>query len=130
MSSDRRISTATSVDAADFTFAFQPIVDANTRSVLSHEAFVRGVSRASAYAVISRYGAAQMEEFDAACRAKAIEVAVKVGVMKRLNLDSLPTAVFSENSGLASTLKAAARFGFPAERSGRAVQVGQSAAAG
>lgn len=108
--------TADAVNPAEFTFAFQPIVDSYTRSVYSYEALVRGVGGESAYSVISRYSAAQMPEFDAACRIKALQVANKVGVTTHLNLNFLPTAALSEKYGLSSTLAAAACIGFPADR--------------
>ncbi|HEY7772800.1 MAG TPA: EAL domain-containing protein [Marinagarivorans sp.] len=107
---------ASTVNPAEFTFAFQPIVDNYSRSIYSYEALVRGLNGESAYAVISRYSAAQMPEFDAACRIKAIEVASNIGVSTHLNLNFLPTAALSADYGLSSTLAAAARIGFPADR--------------
>ena len=104
------------VDSRDFSFAFQPIVDTHARAVYSHEALVRGLNNEPAYQVIKRYSSNQMAAFDAACRARAIEVAVRIGVSTNLNLNFLPTAAFSEAVGLNSTIEAADRHAFPLDR--------------
>ena len=104
------------VEAADFSFAFQPIVDTHTRTVYSHEALMRGLNNEPAFAVIGRYSPRQMAAFDAACRAKAIEVAVRIGLKSHLNLNFLPSAADDPEVGLASTIEAARRHSFPLER--------------
>ena len=108
--------TADGVDSQDFSFAFQPIVDTHARTVYSHEALVRGLHNESAYQVINRYSSGQMAEFDAACRAKAIEVAARIGVNTHLNLNFLPSAAFNPAVGLNSTIEAANRHSFPLNR--------------
>ena len=107
---------ADGVDSRDFSFAFQPIVDTHARVVYSHEALVRGLNNEPAYQVIKRYSSNQMAAFDAACRAKAIEVAARIGVSTNLNLNFLPTAAFNEAVGLNSTIEAADRHAFPLDR--------------
>ncbi len=42
------------VAPADFSCAFQPIVDTHTRTAYSHEALVRGLNNEPAYQVIQR----------------------------------------------------------------------------
>lgn len=104
------------VDGRDFSFAFQPIVDTHARAVYSHEALVRGLNNEPAYQVINRYSADRMAAFDAACRAKAIEVAARIGVHTHLNLNFLPSAALNATVGLDSTIEAANRHSFPLER--------------
>jgi blue light- and temperature-responsive anti-repressor len=107
---------ADEVDDRDFSFAFQPIIDTRRRTVFSHEALVRGLNNEGAFQVINRYSAAQAAAFDAACRAKAISVAVALGLRTHLNLNFLPTAAADAELGLNSTIEAARRLAFPLQR--------------
>lgn len=105
-----------SVDARDFSFAFQPIVDVRSGTAYSHEALVRGLNNESAFQVIGRYLPHQMPAFDAACRAKAIEVAVRIGLRTNLNLNFLPSSADDAQLGLSSTIEAARAHSFPLQR--------------
>ncbi len=96
-----------------FSCAFQPIVDTHARSVYSHEALVRGLNNESAYSVIGRYTPDQMGDFDAASRAKAIEVAARIGLTDHLNLNFMPNSALNTENGLNSTIEAANRYSFP-----------------
>lgn len=104
------------VDPLGFSFAFQPIVDIHTGLAYSHEALVRGLNGESAFHVLGRNGGVKMTVFDAACRAYAIEVAVRIGMDTNLNLNLLPSAALSRDSGLDSTVESALRHGFPLNR--------------
>ena len=92
------------------------MVDINTGRAYSHEALVRGLKGESAYSVLSRHAGPGLLAFDAACRAHAVAVACRIGLQTSLNINMLPSAVFSSEFGLDSTLAAAERLGFPAER--------------
>lgn len=107
---------ASDIDSLDFTFAFQPIVDTQTPSVYSHEALVRGLNNEPAYQILEHYSGGRMAAFDAVCRAKAIEVAAKIGLNSHLNLNFLPTAALDPAVGLNSTVEAAIRHSFPLDR--------------
>lgn len=107
---------ASGVDAREFTCAFQPIVDTQTRTAYSHEALVRGLNNEPAYQVIQRYSGGRMAAFDAASRGKAIEVAVRIGLDTPLNLNFLPNAALDPVVGLMATVDAARRHGFPLNR--------------
>jgi blue light- and temperature-responsive anti-repressor len=104
------------VDAPGFSFAFQPIVDTDTRTVYSHEALVRGLNNEPADQIIKQYTGDQMPAFDSACRTKAIEVAARIGMQSHLNLNFLPSAVLNVEFGLNSMIEAAHRNFFPLER--------------
>ena len=99
-----------------FSFAFQPVVDTATGKAYSHEALVRGLNGEGAFSVLSRFPGDAATAFDAACRARAIEVACKIGISTSLNINMLPNSVFSSEFGLASTIRAAEQFGFPLDR--------------
>lgn len=99
-----------------FSFAFQPIVDTETRTAYSHEALVRGLNNESAYEVLQRHSGEPMAAFDAACRARAIEVATRIGVDTHLNLNFHPSAAWHVALGLNSTIEAANRYSFPLDR--------------
>jgi len=104
------------VDPLDFSFAFQPIVDTIARRAYSHEALVRGRNNEPAHEVLQRYAGERMPAFDAACRARAIEIAALIGVDTHLNLNFLPSAVLNVAVGINSTIEAANRHSFPLDR--------------
>ena len=51
----------------EFSFAFQPIVDVNKRTVLSHEALVRGLNGEGAISILSRVTDENRYQFDQQC---------------------------------------------------------------
>lgn len=109
-------SVADFVDADGFSFAFQPIVDIRSGTAYSHEALVRGLANESAWQVLERHAGAQATAFDGACRARAIEVACRIGVDTHLNLNFIPSAAAGPRFGLESTIEAARHHGFPLDR--------------
>lgn len=104
------------IDDRSFTFAFQPILDTQARTPYSHEALVRGLNNEPACEVLNRHVGDQVSVFDAACRAKAIEVASRIGVNTHLNLNFLPSAAPDPAVGLESTIEAANRYSYPLNR--------------
>src|SRR5438270_4969728 len=102
--------------AADFSFAFQPIVDSNARTVYSHEALVRGLNNEPACQVINRSSGGQKQAFDAACRVKAIEVAARIGMRTHLNLNLLSCTASHRAVSFIYTIETASRYSFPLER--------------
>jgi EAL domain-containing protein (putative c-di-GMP-specific phosphodiesterase class I) len=98
-----------------FTFAFQPIVDTNVREVFSHEALIRGPSNEPAYRILGQVPADRLLEFDQKARIEAIGLAVRLGIVSRLNLNFMPQSLHSRASIL-TTLEAADRFHLPIDR--------------
>jgi EAL domain-containing protein (putative c-di-GMP-specific phosphodiesterase class I) len=96
--------------------AFQPIVDLREGRIDAHEALVRGPGGEGAAAVLARLGERDLYAFDQACRVKAIEMASRLGVDGRLNINFLPNAVYEPKACIRRTLDAAARTGFPLDR--------------
>jgi EAL domain-containing protein (putative c-di-GMP-specific phosphodiesterase class I) len=100
------------VDLIPFSMAFQPIVDLQTNQIDAHEALVRGTAGEPAYSILSQIDDRTRYAFDQACRVRAIELAAKLGLTTRLNINFLPNAVYDPRGCIRTTLEAAARTGF------------------
>ena len=99
-----------------FTMAFQPIVDASSRTIVAQEALVRGLDGEGAGFILGKVTPANVYRFDQACRVKAIELAARGGLQCQLNINFLPHAVYRPESCIRTSLEAARTFGFPADR--------------
>ncbi|WP_075610064.1 EAL domain-containing protein [Alteromonas pelagimontana] len=101
--------------ALDFNFsmAFQPLVDLENKCVFGYEALVRGLANEPAFSVIEKVTAENIYRFDQACRVKAIALAAKSGLTKRLNINFLPGAIYRPELCIRTTLAAAEKYGFP-----------------
>ena len=64
----------------NFTFAFQPIVDTESREVLSYEALIRGSGNQPAYQILEQVPAERMHLFDEKARMEAIGLAMRLGI--------------------------------------------------
>ena len=104
------------VDLFPFTMAFQPVIDLRDGRIYAHEALVRGADGASAGAVLAQVDDLNRYAFDQACRVKAIELAARLGMTARLNINFLPNAVYDPRACIQLTLEAASRTGFPTDR--------------
>ena len=100
----------------EFSFAYQPIVDIETRSIYAHEALVRGPNGESAYSVLSHVNDANRYTFDQACRVEAIRGAAELDVQELLSINFLPNAVYRPEACIRTTFEAARRYNFPIER--------------
>ena len=105
-------------DASDpkFTFAFQPIVDTNTREVLSYEALIRGPANEPAYQILQQVPADRLLAFDQRVRVEAINLAMRLQLNCHLNLNFLPQSVDSSPQSILTTLEAARRANLPIDR--------------
>lgn len=105
-------------DLLDFEvrMAYQPILDAGTRSVFAYEALVRGAAGEGAGEVIGRVTPAQLYRFDQTCRVKAIVTAARLGMQTRLSINFNPNAVYEPATCIRLTLAAATHSGFPTDR--------------
>jgi EAL domain-containing protein (putative c-di-GMP-specific phosphodiesterase class I) len=100
----------------EFSFAFQPIVDASTREIISFEALVRGPHGESAAEVFAGVARRDLFRFDQACRLKAIRLARRLNLNTALNLNLFPISDGQAGTCLEFTLDASLRAGFPVER--------------
>jgi EAL domain-containing protein (putative c-di-GMP-specific phosphodiesterase class I) len=90
-----------------FTFAFQPIVDADTKTVYAYEALVRGPEGQGALSVLSRIDEKNRYSFDQVCRVKAVKLAAKLGMEAMLSINFMPNAVYKAEYCIRTTLAAA-----------------------
>jgi EAL domain-containing protein (putative c-di-GMP-specific phosphodiesterase class I) len=100
----------------DFGIAFQPIVDAAARKVISFEALVRGPRGEPASEVFACVAREELHAFDHACRLKAIRMASNLHLQTSLNLNFLPNSVQRSTEFLRLTLQASVEVGLPVER--------------
>ena len=100
----------------DFSFAFQPIVDFDTRSIWSYEALVRGTNNEPAATILSRLTDQNRYRFDQSCRVKTVQLAARLGMTCNLNINFFPNAVYRPELCIRTTLEAARVNGFPIER--------------
>lgn len=99
-----------------YSFAFQPIVSAAERKVVSYEALVRGINNESASQVFRQLKAEDLYRFDEESRAVAVELAASLSLPCDLNLNFLPLSLEASQTAILSTLQAAERCGIPADR--------------
>jgi len=100
----------------DFTMAFQPIVNINTRHIYAYEALVRGLNNESAYSVIRQVNDDNRYLFDQHCRVKAIALAAKLKLDAMLSINFLPNAVYQPERCIKTTLAAAKKYQFPTDK--------------
>ncbi len=98
------------------TFAFQPIVNAQSRKIKAYEALVRGPQGESAATIINHITTEDLPRFDELCRSSAMQLAARLGIDCDLNLNLLPQGFHDDRDCLASTLDAAIQFNFFPER--------------
>ncbi len=99
-----------------FSYAYQPIVDLESRLVFAHEALVRGPSGESAHSVLSQVNEDNRYRFDQACRVKAIKTASALDMQTKLSINFMPNAIYRPEVCIRTTLEAARHHGFPIER--------------
>lgn len=100
----------------EFSFAFQPIVNAAERRVISFEALVRGPCGEPASEVFARVSQENLHGFDQACRLKAIRMATRLNLRASLNINFFPGSVKRSCEYVKATLEASWEAGFPVER--------------
>lgn len=100
----------------DFSFAFQPVVDSETRSVIAYEALVRGLAGEGALSILQQVNDDNRYRFDQACRVKAVKLAATLGMQTDLNINFYPNAIYRPELCIRTTLAAAQEYGFPLER--------------
>lgn len=96
----------------DFTFAFQPIVDADRREVRAYEALVRGLNNEGAGTILRAVDDSTMYRFDQACRVKAVKLAAELEMKAQLCINFMPNAVYSPATCIRTTLAAARHYAF------------------
>lgn len=100
----------------DFSFAFQPIIRASSREIVSYEALARGTQGEPFPHVWRQVDETNLYRFDQACRVKAIKLATELDLRTKLNINFSPNAVYKPELCIRTTLEAAREYGFPLER--------------
>lgn len=100
----------------DFTMAFQPIINCQTKQIYGYEALVRGLNNESAYSIISKVNDDNRYLFDQLCRVKAIALASKLKITSMLSINFLPKAIYKPERCIRTTLEAAEKYGFPTDK--------------
>lgn len=100
----------------DFTMAFQPIINCQTKTMFGYEALVRGLKNESAYSIISKLNDNNRYTFDQQCRIKAIALASQLKLDCVLSINFLPNAVYKPERCIRTTLEAAYKYVFPVEK--------------
>ena len=90
-----------------FTFAFQPIVNAQTREVVSYEALIRGALNEGAGEILSKVPADRLYLFDQVARVQAISLATQLGITCNLILNFFPLSLYASAESILSTVRAA-----------------------
>lgn len=100
----------------DFTMAFQPIINCQTKQIFGYEALVRGLNNESAFSIISKVNDENRYLFDQLCRIKAIALASKLKLDSILSINFLPNAIYKPERCIRTTFEAARVHNFPTDK--------------
>ena len=106
----------TAATMPEFSFAFQPIVDAARREIISYEALVRGRHAEPAWRILQSVPPGEMYRFDEVCRLEAIKLAARLNLNVKLNLNFLPRSLLESEKALENTVAIAEQCGLNAKR--------------
>ncbi len=98
-----------------FSFAFQPIVNARTRAIISFEALVRGPQGQPSEEVLKYVYDENVFQFDQTCHRKAIHLASKLKIKHGLHLNLFPHAIYQTGMSIRATLQASLKYNFATE---------------
>lgn len=99
----------------EFSFAFQPIVDARNREIISFEALVRGPHGEPSASVFAQVPECDFSRFDEICRSKAISLASRLKIPKCLNLNLSAQSIYEIDMSIMTTFQASVQSGIPVE---------------
>ncbi len=100
----------------EFSFAFQPIVNARKREIVSFEALVRGPGGEASGAVFTHVTKENIFQFDQACRRKAIGLASSLHLKHNLNLNLFPHSLYQTGMNIRAILQASLQYNIPADK--------------
>jgi EAL domain-containing protein (putative c-di-GMP-specific phosphodiesterase class I) len=98
-----------------FSFAFQPIVNARTREIISFEALVRGPQGQPSEEVLQYVYDENVFQFDQTCHRKAIHLAGKLKIRHGLHLNLFPHAIYQTGMSIRAALQASLKYKFHTE---------------
>ena len=100
----------------EFSFAFQPIVNATTQTIVSYEALVRGRQQQTALQILQSVSDTDRYHLDETLRQKAIQLAARLQIGCNINLNLLPLALEVSETAVHSTLAMAEKHGISNSR--------------
>jgi len=83
--------------SVEYSHAFQPIIDIETRKIVSYEVLLRGNNNESPMSVFEQVPSESLMEFDQTSRERAMAFAVRLGLDCNLNLNFTPGSILFEN---------------------------------
>jgi EAL domain-containing protein (putative c-di-GMP-specific phosphodiesterase class I) len=86
-----------------FTYAFQPIVNVESKTVFAYEALLRGKNNESPQDVFSQIPTADLPSFDQMTRLRAIEMAAYLNINCQLNLNFMAACLYESTTYLQET---------------------------
>jgi EAL domain-containing protein (putative c-di-GMP-specific phosphodiesterase class I) len=99
----------------NFSFAFQPIVDIRNREIISYEALVRGPHGEPSASVFAQVPQNKIQRFDEICHRKAINLASRLNIPNRLNLNLSAQSIYEIDLSITATFQASIQSGMKAE---------------
>ncbi len=115
-SQDLAVSGRAASARPEFSFAFQPIIDASKRQLVGYEALVRGPQQEHAADVLQRVPLGEIAAFDEDARRMAIGLAARLGLTTNIHLNAVLLGRADAPETIDSTLETAARCGISADR--------------
>ena len=100
----------------EFSFAFQPIVNARTKNVICYEALVRGPNGEPSAEIFAKLSDNNRYSFDQASRVKAIYMASHLNLSSKLSINLFPNSVYQTGFSIKTTLEASMEYGFPIDK--------------
>ena len=100
----------------EYSFAFQPIVDARQKRVFSYEALLRGPDQQSAKHVLDGVPPEALVDLDSQSRLYALQMAAHLGLTAHLNLNMIPSSALNRPSAIPDVLNMAERCGLRPEQ--------------
>lgn len=94
----------------EFSFAFQPIVNVETHTIVSYEALVRGREQQSAFQIMQSVSDADRYHLDETMRQQALKLAAGLNIACNINLNILPMALEVSETAVYSTLELAKKY--------------------
>jgi len=92
-----------------YSFAYQPIINATMGTIHSYEALVRTADNQSAMFVFEKVAEDELPTFSEKISIDAIELAGKLGLATKLNLNFFPSSMESSSTAISSVIEAAGR---------------------
>jgi EAL domain-containing protein (putative c-di-GMP-specific phosphodiesterase class I) len=99
----------------DFSFAFQPIVNANNREIISFEALVRGPHGEPSASVFAQVPQVDFPRFDEVLRREAIYLASRLKIPSLLSLNLSSRGLYQIDLNITATFQASINSGIPVE---------------